>query len=320
MLIDATELICNQFGYSYAGIFLADSRKEFADLVAGSGQVGKQMVNQGHKLRIREEGIVGYVVARGETRLAVDVGTDPVHKLNPLLPDTKSEIGIPLKTAGNVFGALDIQSEKDSAFSQDDIDLLQSLADQLVVMISKTRQIEGLETEINELRSSIGESVRGVWNSHLQGSRKNLSFKYIDNHLIEDTSLPLLESDNSIDKSVSVETVDGESILTVPIKLRDQLLGVIKLRFGVKKVPPRLINLVNTATDRLSIALENARLLETIQERADREHKVGEISSKVRSAQTVESILQTAVTELGKSLGVSEVSIQLKTIANTEQE
>lgn len=320
MLIDATELICNQFGYSYAGIFLADSRKEFAVLVAGSGQVGKQLIEQGHKLRIREEGIVGYVVARGETRLAVDVGIDPVHKLNPLLPDTRSEIGIPLKTSGNVLGALDIQSDKDSAFSQDDIDLMQSLADQLAVMISKTRQIEGLETEINELRSSIGESVRGVWNAHLQGSRKNLSYKYINNHLIEDNSLPLLESDNSINKSASVETIKGESILTVPIKLRDQLLGVIKLRLEGKKVPPRLVNLVNTATDRLSVALENARLLETIQERADREHKVGEISSKVRSAQTVESILETAVTELSKSLGVSEVSIQLKTIANTEQE
>jgi len=81
-----------------------------------------------------------------------------------------------------------------------------------------------------------------------------------------------------------------------------------------------LVNLVNTATDRLAVALENARLLETIQERADREHTVAEISSKVRSAQSVESILQTAVMELSKTLGVSEVSIQLKTLANTEQE
>lgn len=319
MLTDATNLICNQFGFSYAAIFLADERNEFADLVAGSGQVGKQMVEQGHKLRIREEGIVGYVVARGETRLALDVGLDSVHKLNPLLPDTRSEIGIPLKTANKVLGALDIQSDMDGAFSQDDVDLLQSLADQLSVMISKTRQIESLESQINELQSSIGESVRGVWHAHLQGSKKNLSYKYSNNILSNDDSALLLESNNTY-LSSTVESMDEGSILTVPIKIRDQVLGVIKLRYKGKKVPPRLVNLINTATDRLSVAIENARLLETIQERAEREHKVGEISSKVRSAQTVESILQTAVTELGKSLGVNEVSIQLKTIANTEQE
>jgi len=320
MLTDAADLICNQFGFTFAAIFLADEHNEFADLVAGSGQVGKQMIEQGHKLRIREEGIVGYVVARGETRLALDVGIDSVHKLNPLLPDTRSEIGIPLKTANKVLGALDIQSDRDSAFSQDDVDLLQSLADQLSVMIAKTRQMQSLESQVHELQSSMGESVRGVWHSHLQGSRKNLAFNFSENHLSDGNSVLLLESNNSNDKFSSIETIEEESILTVPIKLRDQILGVIQLRYKGKKIPPRLVNLVNTATDRLSMAIENARLLETIQERAEREHKVGEISSKVRSAQTVESILQTAVTELGKSLGINEVSIQLKTTANTEQE
>jgi len=320
MLTEAAELICNQFGFSYAGIFLADDKYEYADLIAGSGQVGKQMVEQGHRLRIREEGIVGYVVSRGETRLALDVGIDSVHKLNPLLPETRSEIGIPLKIANKVFGALDIQSEKESAFSQDDVDLLQSLADQLALIIAKTQQINNLESEMNDLRFGIGESVRGVWRSHLQGSKKTLAYRFANNQLLEDESLPLLDSGNSQKLKPSVDTTGEGSVLTVPIKLREQLLGVIKLNYTGKKIPPKLVNLVTTATERLSVALENARLLETIQERADREHKVGEISSKVRSAQTVESILQTAAAELGKTLGVNEVSIQLKTIANTEQE
>ncbi len=320
MLTEAAELICNQFGFSYTGIFLADEKYEYADLIAGSGQAGKQMIEQGHRLRIREEGIVGYVVSRGETRLALDVGVDSVHKLNPLLPDTRSEIGIPLKIANKVFGALDIQSEKESAFSQDDVDLLQSLADQLALIIAKTQQINNLESEMNDLRFGIGESVRGVWRSHLQGSRKTLAYKYSNNQLMEDESVPLLESGNAQNTKSTVESAGEGSILTVPIKLREQLLGVIKLNYNGKKVPPKLVNLVTTATERLSVALENARLLETIQQRAEREHTVGEISSKVRSAQTVENILQTAASELGKTLGVNEVSIQLKTISNTEQE
>ena len=154
----------------------------------------------------------------------------------------------------------------------------------------------------------------------MQGSKKTLAYRFANNQLLEDESLPLLDSGNSQKLKPSVDTTGEGSVLTVPIKLREQLLGVIKLNYTGKKIPPKLVNLVTTATERLSVALENARLLETIQERADREHKVGEISSKVRSAQTVESILQTAAAELGKTLGVNEVSIQLKTIANTEQE
>jgi GAF domain-containing protein len=314
------ELVCTQLGFTYAGVFLADERNEYAVLQAANGAAGRQLIEQGHRLRIREEGIVGYVIARGETRLALDVDIDSVHFKNPLLPDTRSEIGIPLKTVNKVFGALDVQSDKESAFSQEDIEVLQSIADQLAVMISKTIQISSLEGEISDLKTGLGENVRGIWRTHLQGSKKNLAFRYSNEQLQIEDSTPLLEADNAAPQTISVEKGDQGSVLRVPIRLRDQILGVINLRYNGKKVPPRMINLVTTATDRLAVALENARLLETIEERADREHTVSEISSRVRSAQTIESILKTAVTELGKTLGVNEVSIQLKTTANTEQE
>jgi GAF domain-containing protein len=138
--------------------------------------------------------------------------------------------------------------------------------------------------------------------------------------LMENNAFPSLEASNTSSQITTVTYSEDRSLLIIPIRLRDQVLGLINLNYSGKKIPSRLINLVNTATDRLAIALENARLLETIQERADREHTVAEISSRVRSAQNVESILQTAVKELSKTLGISEVSIQLKTIANTEQE
>ncbi len=320
MLDEVVELICTQFGFSFAGIYATDDRNEFAVLRSASGQVGKQLLEQGHKLRIRTEGIVGYVVARGDTRIALDVDADSVHSKNPLLPETRSEIGIPLKTTDKIIGALDIQSNKESAFSQDEVDLLQGIADQLAVMISKTMVINSLQYEVGELKFGLGESVKGVWRTHLQGSRKNLAFKYVDDTLVTDNGLLALEASNDSITSSTIVNNGEQSLLTVPIRLRDQLLGVINLNYSGKKIPPRLVNLVNTATDRLAVALENARLLETIQERANREHTVAEISSKVRSAQSVESILQTAVRELGKTLGVGEVSIQLKTATNTEQE
>ncbi len=320
MLNNLVDSICNQFGYHFAGVFLSDETNEFAVLQAAGGQSAKQLLEQGYRLRIRDEGIVGYVAARGETRLALDVDIDSVHVKNPLLPETRSELGIPLKGPTRAMGVLDIQSEKQAAFSQDDTDLLQGIADQLALTITRTLQIEKLESEVSELRTTLGENVRGVWRSHLQGSKKNLAFRYVNDQVIADTQQLLLEADNASLQTVSVETDDQQSHLVIPIRLRGQLLGVIRMVYQGAKVPARLLRLVNTASERLAVALENARLLETIQERAEREHTVGEISSKVRSAQTIETILQTAVKELGKTLGVNEVSIQLKTAANTEAE
>ncbi len=320
MMDDLVELFCTQFGYNFAGIYISDERNEYAILRAASGQIGKQLITQGHQLKIRDEGIVGYVIAHGETRLALDVEVDSVHIKNPLLPETRSEVGIPIRTSVKTIGAIDIQSNRESAFTQDEIDILQGIADQLAITISKTLQIDLLENEVLELRTGLGESVKGVWRTHLQGSRKNLGYVYKNNILTENNELPSLESANSSLETATVTYSEDRSELIVPIRLRDQVIGVINLNYSGKKIPSRLINLVNTATDRLAVALENARLLETIQERADREHTVAEISSKVRSAQSMESILQTAVMELSKTLGVSEVSIQLKTISNTEQE
>ena len=325
LLNDSVDLICTQFEFYYAAIFLSDERNEFAILKAASGEAGKQLISQGHKLRIREEGIVGYVVARGESRLALDVGEDSVHFKNPLLPGTRSEVGIPLKIGTRIIGALDVQSDKETAFTEEDIDILQSVADQLASAIDKSIYISELESQIKELLIGSGESTRGVWRAHLYGSKRNLSFIYRDDHLTSEVSTPLLGdiSESNIESNISEDQVGEsnpiETVYSLPIKLRDQVLGMIKVRYNGKKMPVRMVNLVNIATDRLAIALENARLLENIQERAEREHTVGEISTKVRSSQTIEAIMQTAVSELGKTLGVNEVSIQLKTADITEQ-
>lgn len=107
-----------------------------------------------------------------------------------------------------------------------------------------------------------------------------------------------------------------ESIMAVPIVLRDQVLGVLNIKYKGKEIPRDLTALVSNASDRLALALENARLLEQIQQRADREHLVGEISTKLRSATDIDSILRTTAAELGKSLGIDEVRIQLRANEN----
>lgn len=317
LMQDAVDLFKSQFGYYFVGIYLSDNN-EIAILQAASGAAGKALLSRNHKVRLRE-GIIGFVVSRGESRIALDVDADILHVKNPDLPETKSEFAIPLKIGNRVIGALDIQSDKINAFSQDDSDILQTMADQLAAMIEKTRQIETLQASLTELEGAYSAYSQSSWRSHLQGSRNTLSFQFKDSMLekkeivdpqeleIVQNAQKVIANDNNGDPLAPAAT------LSMPIMLRDQALGVLNIKYNGRSIPKELEEMVEITSSRLAVALENARLLEDIQDRADRERVVGSIANKVRTARDIDSILQTTAAELGRSLGVNEVRIQLKT-------
>jgi putative methionine-R-sulfoxide reductase with GAF domain len=97
-------LIRERFGFYHAGIFLVDERGEYAVLRAATGEVGRQMLERGHKLKVGEVGIVGYAASTGQPHIAPAVDADAVHFKNPLLPETRSEMALPLKVGERVIG------------------------------------------------------------------------------------------------------------------------------------------------------------------------------------------------------------------------
>lgn len=119
-----TRLVSQQFGFYHVGIFLLDQQGRNAVLQAANSQGGMRMLGRQHSLPLDSHSIVGYSTVRGEPRIALDVGTDAVYFNNPDLPDTRSEMAIPLRVAGEVIGALDVQSAATNAFAQEDIDVL----------------------------------------------------------------------------------------------------------------------------------------------------------------------------------------------------
>ena len=124
-----TQLISERFGYYHVGIFLLDERKEFALLSASNSPGGARMLARGHKLKVGEVGIVGTVAGSGQPRIALDVGKDAVFFDNPDLPQTRSEMALPLIIGDETFGVLDIQSVEANAFSEEDISTLQIIDD-----------------------------------------------------------------------------------------------------------------------------------------------------------------------------------------------
>src|SRR3990170_691505 len=135
LLNQVVQLITRRFGYYHAGIFLIDETRQFAVLRAASSEGGRRMLQRGHRLPVGRMGIVGYVTDLGQSRVALDVGDDSVHFANPDLPDTRSEIALPLRVGERVTGALDAQSTEPNAFDEDDVLALQAMADQIAIAI-----------------------------------------------------------------------------------------------------------------------------------------------------------------------------------------
>ena len=139
LLHKTVDIICEAFGFYYAGVFLLDETGEWAVLQAGRGEAGGSMVAEGHKLRVGGLSMIGAASGRNKALIALDVGDEPVHFKNPHLPLTRSEMALPLAVGGKVIGALTVQSVEEAAFSEDDITALQAMADQLAVAIYNAR-------------------------------------------------------------------------------------------------------------------------------------------------------------------------------------
>jgi PAS domain S-box-containing protein len=175
LLPQAVDLIRRQFGFYYVGIFMLDASGEgprlreddprgWAVLTAGTGEAGRQMIADGHRLQVGGDSMVGWCIAHQQARIALDVGDEAVRFDNPLLPDTRSEMALPLISRGQVIGAMTFQSVQPAAFSQEDISVLQSMADQLANAIENARLFADRERRIAELAivNEVGQAVTSV--------------------------------------------------------------------------------------------------------------------------------------------------------------
>ncbi|GIK40066.1 MAG: hypothetical protein BroJett011_38990 [Chloroflexota bacterium] len=139
LIQQTVNLIRDHFDLYYAGLFLLDPGGHHAVLHAGTGEAGRQMVEQGHKLEAGEASLVGWCITNRQARIAPDVGAAAVRFANPLLPATRSELVMPLISRGQVIGAMTVQSTQAAAFDSEDIRALQTMADQIANAIENAR-------------------------------------------------------------------------------------------------------------------------------------------------------------------------------------
>ncbi len=301
LLEEVAQLISQRLGFYHTGIFLLDQAREWAVLRAVSSEGGRRMLARGHRLRVGRQGIVGYVAATGRARIALDVGEDAVFFNNPDLPDTRSEVGLPLISRGRVIGVLDVQSTEAGAFTQEDVLVLRSLADQLALAIENAFLFEETQATLERARRGYSAEVRAAWRKRYS---RIMGYRYTRSGV-----QPLHEVRETWPALTTEPVVDAQNRMFVPLVLAGTLIGVLRLqRPPDQPWKPQEVTFVQRASVELTQALENARLIHESRERVQRQQTLARIVEQVRSSMNPELILRTAAHELGRALGTQTLA------------
>jgi PAS domain S-box-containing protein len=314
LIQQVVDLVQERFDLYYVGLFLVDELNRWAVLRAGTGEAGRQMIAQRHRLEVGGTSMIGDCVARKQPRVALDVGEEATRFDNPLLPDTRSELALPLVSRGEVIGALTIQSTQEAAFSDEDIAVFQIMADQLANAITNARLFIQTQAALAEMERIQRQYLERAWGEFAR-AQGVVGYEQTPEGIVSTgvEMLPGVEQALEDLSSVVMDGEDGTSVLTVPILLRGQPLGALGIRFDkeARELSPADIALVEGIGEQFALAAENLRLLDETQRRAARERLTSEVASRFRESLDLERVLQVATEDIYQALGLERVMVRL---------
>jgi GAF domain-containing protein len=322
LLSETARLIAEHFGFYHVGIFLTDEADEYAVLQAASSEGGRQMLARGYRLRVGEAGTVGHVAATGRPRVALDVGEGAISFNSTDLPWTRSEMAAPLRVHKRVIGVLDVQSTESAAFTEESLAVLQTIADQLAVGLENSRLFAETQAALQEMEATHRRYLQQAWTEYLQTREKTVyESDRPDAAPLGNTTLPEIEQAVERQSAVALtgdDTAEGRSALVTPVALRGEVIGVLGIHDedGTRQWSADEIALAEGIAERMALAADNLRLLDETQRRAAREQLIGQIASRIREALNMDTVLQTAVREIGQAFKLHDVTIQLETDAD----
>ncbi len=305
-----TALLHEKLGLYYAGLFLTDEAEQTAVLQSGACHLGRRAVAPGYRVRISPALPVGWCIINAQPRLASGEG-----QVTPLLPYVKSELALPLRSRGLVLGALALQSAEQDFFSQEDIPVLQIMADQIAIAIDNARIFAEVRTRLQELVELQRQQTRAVWTRFLSAHREPRYERTRPDLSPLGEAVPPEVEQAIISRDIVIDTGNGSgpATLVVPISLREVAIGAL----GLQKTDSQRewsadeIALIEAVADQMALAIENARLLEETRRLAERERLISEVTARIRASAQVDTILRTAARELGRAFRAAEGVIQL---------
>lgn len=294
LLAKVIPLFHEQFGYYFAAIYLVDPSGRWAELKEATGEAGRVLKQNRHRLEIMSKSMVGAAIRERSPRIAQVASEEKQRFENPLLPYTRSEIALPLMVGDRVLGALNVQSTRESDFGPQVIETMKNMTSQVSMAIENARLFQEAQQIIKEMRAVQQQYLRESWGDFSEEHR-------------------------SLEYRLGDELDENAKTLEMPISLRDQTLGQILLE-GKEEWTPDQQSLVDAIATQAAVALENARLVSESRQIALRERMLAEINSRIWSSTTIDGVLQTAIKELGRRLDASSATVELHLENGTDEQ
>jgi len=325
ILPKSIELIQDRFDFYHVQVFLVDETGKNARLAASTGAVGQKLFERQHSLSVGSQSVIGRTTASGQPVIARD--TDPYYYRNELLPNTRSELALPIFDGDKIIGALDVQSRRYESFGIEVVQALQVLANQLGTTIRNARLFEEQENTARETRRLFLESetnlreiqrlnqqlTREGWEEYL-GARKLVSGITVSgDEVMSDAGWTDSLKEASLNRLPVLEARGGQQIIAVPMLLGSEVIGAIEIETDANTPESEIAETVNAVAQRLALSLDKARLFEESQEATSREQRINEIVSRYQTLNNVDDLLRVTLEELSQSLGASRGVIRLGT-------
>ncbi|MBN1200831.1 MAG: GAF domain-containing protein [Anaerolineae bacterium] len=310
-------------------LYIIEPGSHRVELRAATGAVGEQLLEQEYELDVGGLSTVGRVALSGETLLIPNTSRDPVHKLHPLLLETRSELVIPL-VADGVIGILDVQSAQVDAFSPADVASLKAIADQIVMGVDGLRlhqSVQRIKRENQALYHQTQSSLREIerlnyqltghaWADYLRlqadstAMTLNLETGQAEFDAVWTDTLKQAISG----QEVITKTVDGRQVVALPIVVRNGTIGAMEFELEPgAELPDSALDLIAAVGQRLGLAMENRRLFDETQRVAQREALINDIGTELQAATGIEAIIRQAARQLQDALTAQQVTIRLGT-------
>ncbi len=330
----SVELIQERLGYYHVQIFLVDEQHDYAVLTASTGEAGKELLARRHRLAVGSNSVVGRAAHDAIAVLAVDTDTSEVHRRNELLPNTRSELGIPIIEGSTVTGVLDVQSTQRRAFQLEDIQALQTMANLLATAISNARLFEEqgravkeqqrlfLESEANlrEIRRLNQQLTKAGWAEYISQPQTTLGVTLQGGRFQADTAWTDGLAQASYYRRTVMQSGNGHAdSVAVPVTLRGEVIGAIEIEPGEEATQKEIVEMMEAVAERLAISLENARLFEESQAATIQEQQLNDIVSRYQEVTNVDDLLRITLTELSETLGAQQAAIRLGVLREAEE-
>ncbi|MFP4394157.1 MAG: GAF domain-containing protein [Anaerolineales bacterium] len=299
LLSQTVDLIKNRFDLYYTGVFLVDESERWVVLRAGTGNAGRKMLEQGHKFEVGGESMIGQCVAQGQPQIPEAV-EEAVRFVNPLLPETRAEIALPLKSRGEVLGAMTIQSSTVDHFSEVDLTILETMADQLATAIINARLFAASQARLEELQRIQQRQAVESWMDYAEHEQA-LGFRYDLNQVTPlapaeaaSFSAPPEVWNGQLVARDNQEGGDGAALLT-PIDMRGETVGVLSFEDPTARSwSDDDVAILEAVREQISLALENRvlydqsqRALTETQRRAEEMQFLQEVAAFLNSVDDV---------------------------------